>query len=543
MDTTLRALTLLTITLFTQAPSTTTDSALAKISPTSLQAEMRYLSDDLLEGRGTATRGHLVAAHYMASQFESLGLQPAGDNNTFFQRVPLRKSNLDISATTLSLTNAGKSQSLVFGKDFVAEPDPMREIADVDAPVVFVGYGVVAPGQNYDDYKGIDAKGKIVAMLYGAPNFDSSIKAHYSSFTVKAKTAVDHGAVGVIVLVDPVLEQEYPFAKIVRDVPQPHFLWLDKQGNPGNYFPQLKCGAILSIEAVQSLFASAPHHADELFALAKDGKTISFALPFTAKMRTVTKSENTESPNVVARLEGSDPTLKSENVVYSAHLDHLGIGAAVDGDTIYNGTLDNASGSAALLELARAFASLNPRPKRSILFVNVTGEEAGLLGSEYFAKFPSVPKDSLVANINIDEILMLWPIKDVIAFGAEHSSLEKDVTAAAQKYGLTLSPDPFPQEVVFIRSDQYSFVKEGVPSVMLSPGFHSDATHDPMKLFGEWEEKRYHQPQDDINQPNLDYNAATTLIDVAFLTGYSVAQAQSRPTWNRPDFFGDLYHH
>jgi Peptidase family M28/PA domain len=543
MNTLLRTAAVLSTFLFAQSPSTTTDTALSQITPTSLQAEMRYLSDDLLEGRGTATRGHLVAAHYMASQFEALGLQPAGDNNTFFQRVPLRRSMLDTSATTLSLTNAGKSQSLVFGKDFVAEPDPMREISDVDAPVVFAGYGVVAPSQNYDDYKGIDAKGKIVAMLYGAPNFDSSIKAHYSSFTVKAKAAVEHGAVGIMVLVDPTLEAQYPFVKIVRDVPQPHFLWLDKQGQPGNYFPQLKAGVILSIPAVQSLFANAPHHADELFALAKDGKTMSFDLPFSAKIHTVTKSENTESPNVVARLEGSDPTLKSENVVYSAHLDHLGIGAAVDGDTIYNGALDNASGSAALLELARAFASLNPRPKRSILFVNVTGEEAGLLGSEYFAKFPSVPKDSLVANINIDEILMLWPLKDIIAFGAEHSSLQKDVTSAAQKYGLTLSPDPFPQEVIFIRSDQYSFVKEGVPAVMLSPGFTSDATHDPMKLFGEWEEKRYHQPQDDINQPNLDYNAATKLIDVAFLTGYSVAQAPTKPTWNTHDFFGDLYHH
>jgi Peptidase family M28 len=519
-------------------------AAMNTIRGEALRADMRFLADDLLEGRGTATRGHRIAAKFMGTQFEGLGLQPAGIDGTYSQEVPLRSMRIDAAQTMLSFTRNGQAEVLTFGKDFVNGPDARRLQVDLDAPIVFAGWGVTAPEQKYDDYQGIDPHGKIVAYFYGAPNFESSLKAHYSSLELKAQNAAAHGAVGMLLLFDPALEQMYPFAKLARDAETPKFRWLDKQGKPNDYFPELESDLVVSVAETRKLFEGAPHSADEIFAAAKSGKSFSFPLPVTAKLHSVAKFEDLTSPNIVAKLEGSDPTLKNEYVVYSAHLDHLGIGPAVKGDSIYNGALDNASGSAALLSLARAFATLNPKPKRSILFVSVTGEEAGLLGSDYFATYPTVPKGALVADINIDEIQMLWPVKDIIAFGAEHSSLQADVAKAAEKLQLVESPDPMPEEVVFIRSDQYSFVKQGVPAVMLSPGFQSaDAKFNPMALFKEWEESRYHEPQDDMNQPGLDFDSAAKLVRVAFLCGYYVAQDAQRPTWNKPDFFGDHYGH
>jgi Peptidase family M28 len=519
-----------------------TEAAMEQIRPDSLRANMRFLADDLLEGRGTATRGHQIAAKFMATQFEGYGFQPAGDNGAYFQSVPLRRMRVDVGATTFTVTQDGKARSVRFGQDFVATPDPGRVETTVDAPIVFVGYGVTAPEQNYDDYRGVNVHGTIVAYFYGAPNFQSSIKAHFSATQVKAQNAVAHGAVGMLLLSDPELESVYPFKKLSRDATAAKFRWLDKEGKPNGYFPELKALATVNMAESKKLFAGSGHTAEEEFASAKEGKSTSFPLKATAKLHVVTKAEDVESVNVVAKLEGSDPALRDQYVVYTAHLDHLGIGTPVNGDSIYNGALDNASGSAALLELARAFRSLNPRPKRSILLVSVTGEEAGLLGSDYFATYPTVPKANLVADINIDEILMLWPIKDVIAFGAEHSSLEKDVEMAAERLHLRESPDPMPQEVIFIRSDQYSFVKQGIPAVMLTPGFASDdANLHPAELFEKWEQTRYHQPQDDMNQPGLDFESGAKLIRLAFLCGYYVSERAERPTWNADDFFGEKY--
>ena len=401
------------------------EQAMNTIRPEAIRAGIRFLSDDALEGRGTGTRGYDIAAKYMASQFESLGLQPAGDSGTFFQAVPLRLSKPDETKTVLTLTHAGKpSETLVFRKDYISSSDPGRVDSSVEAPVVFVGDGVTAPEQGYDDYKDMDVKGKIVAIIFGAPNFESSLKAHYSSFEVKAKNAVAHGAIGAIVLTDPILEKMYPFSEQVRDLSFPQFHWLDKQQRPNDYFPELKGNAFLSMEAVKKFFEGSPHTAEEVFAAMKAGKPLSFAMPLTAKIHNVSTLQDVQSRNVVAKLEGSDPTLRNEYLVYSSHLDHLGIGEPVKGDSIYNGALDNASGSAILVEVARAFASLKTRPRRSILFVSVTGEEAGLLGSDYFAHYPTVPKSAIAANVNMDEDLMLWPLQDIVAFGAEHSSLD-----------------------------------------------------------------------------------------------------------------------
>ncbi|MFI5059597.1 MAG: M28 family metallopeptidase, partial [Candidatus Acidiferrales bacterium] len=480
------------------------ESAMVTIRPEAIRADMRFLADDLLEGRGTATRGHEIAAKFMAAKFEALGLQPSGENGTYFQSVPFRSGRPDEAKTTLTLVRGGKEQKLVYRKDFITSADPGRAESSVEAPVVFVGEGVTAPEEGYDDYKGIDAKGKIVAMAFEAPQFESSLKAHYSATEVKEAIAVAHGAVGMIMISDPILEDIYPYSKQTRDLDFPEFHWLDRQGRPNDYFPGLKGGAILSLEETKKLFEGSGHTAEEVFADIKAGKPKSFALPMTAKIHNVTKLEDVHSPNVAAKLEGSDPKLKDEYVVYSAHLDHLGIGEPVKGDKIYNGALDNASGSAILLELAQAFSRMNPRPRRSILFVSVTGEEAGLLGSDYFARYPTMAKDAIVADVNMDEDEMLWPLEDIVAFGAEHSSLDGMVKKAAESMHLGISPDPMPEETVFIRSDQYSFVKQGVPAVFPVPGFKSsDPKINPAAIFKKWELERYHEPGDDMEQPGL----------------------------------------
>jgi len=520
------------------------DQAMSTISADAIRADMRFLADDALEGRGTATRGHELAAKYMATRFEGMGLQPAGDNNTYFQSVPVRSLRTDVAKSSFAVTRKGSPLSLSSHVDFIIEPDPVRPEVSVDAPVVFAGFGVTAPDQQYDDYKSLDVKGKIVALAQGAPNFPSSIKAHYSAAEVKAKTAADHGAVGVIALDDPVSEAIYPFSKFVRDLTNPEFRWLDKDGHPNDYFAQIRAVAYLSIPATRQLFEGSGHSADGIFKGAKEGKLSTFPLPVTANIHTVTESKDLRSPNVVAKLEGSDPILKGEYLVYTAHLDHLGIGEPLNGDAIYNGALDNASGSATILEVAQAFAHMNPRPRRSILFVSVTGEEAGELGSEYFAHFPTVAKHSIVADINIDEVFMLYPLTDVIAFGAEHTSLENVIQRAAKRMGIVESPDPMPEQTVFIRSDQYSFVKQGIPAVMPSPGFKSsDGSKKAWDIAMKWMDDTYHEPNDDMNQPNLDFAAAANFARFTFLCGYYVTQDTPRPTWNIGDFFGDQYAH
>lgn len=518
------------------------DGAMAKIGPAAIRADMRFLADDLLEGRGTGARGYDIAAAFVATRFEGLGLEPAGERGTYFQSVPLRSLCVDEPTSSFSVVQKGKERTLKLRQDFILGGNPGIAESAVEAPVVFVGYGVSAPELGYDDYKHVDAKGKIVALLFGAPNFDSSLKAHYTSSLEKRKNAAEHGAAGIIVLDDPGLEKIYGFDKRVRDLALPEYRWLDPQGQPSHYFPQLKASASLSMEETGRFFEGSGHTSAQVFAAAKAGKSRSFALPLVAKLNTVTRWQELHSANVAAKLEGSDPALKAEHVVYTAHLDHLGISTPVEGDSIYNGALDNASGTAVMLQIARAFSAMQPRPRRSIVFVAVAGEEAGLLGSDYFASYPTIAQNSIVADVNTDEVEMLWPLRDIVAFGAEHSTLNSAVQHAAQRLNLVQSPDPIPDEVAFVRSDQYSFVRQGIPAILVSPGFKSDdPAIDPGKIFENWAQSRYHQPQDDMQQPGLDFDSAAIFARFAYLCGYEIAQTSARPSWNPGDFFGRQY--
>jgi hypothetical protein len=515
------------------------DAATASIRPEAIRAHMQFLASDLLEGRGTGSRGYRVAAEFVADQFAALGLRAAGDQGTFFQEVPLRSSKVDEPRSAFNLIHSSNTEALTFRQDYILSGDPGRTDVSVQAPIVFVGYGITAPDQKYDDYSHIDVKGKIVALLFGAPKFQSAVKAHYSASWLKRKNAADHGAAGVIVVYDPRLESLHPFAKAVRDLAIPHYNWLDSEGHPDHYYPALQMLGVVSLQGAEKLLAGSGHTAEEVYAAAKAGKLKSFKLAANAQVHIVTQHQEVHSPNVVAKLEGSDPSLKSQYVVYTAHLDHLGISTPVNGDGIYNGALDNASGVAEVLEIARAFTQMSTPPRRSILFVTVAAEEAGLLGSDYYASNPTVDKRSIVANVNIDEDVMLWPLQDVIAFGAEHSSLNSAVERAAQKLHLGNSPDPLPEQVAFVRSDPYSFVRQGVPALALFAGFKSDDPNiNPEKLFTDWEQTRYHQPQDEMQQPGLNFDSAATFTKMGFLIGLYTAQDPDPPRWNPGDFFG-----
>jgi len=518
------------------------DEVSTTIRPEAIRADMRFLADDLLEGRQTGTRGHEIAANFMAAEFEAMGLEPAGENGTYFQNVPLRSTRPDEEHTTLSIVQGGKKQALIFRQDFLTYGDPGRTDTSVEAPVVYVGFGVTAPEQGYDDYAGVDVTGKVVASVYGAPpQFESTMRAHYSSRMTKAANAVAHGAVGTISLDSPVLEQLYPFKERVNDLAFPDMHWLDARGQPNDYFPELRATAILSMEATAGLFEGSGRSVEEVYTAAKEGKPLSLALPVTAKIRLVSKLEDIRSPNVAARLQGSDPKLRDQYVVYTAHLDHLGIGEPVNGDKIYNGALDNASGSACLLEIARAYSQMKPRPRRSILFLSVTGEEEGLLGSDYFAHNPTVTNSSLVADINMDGAALLWPIEDVIARGGEHSTLGAAVHQAAARLNIDVSPDPHPEQVLFIRSDQYSFVRQGIPSVFPHSGVKSSNPKvKPDEIQMTWFKTIYHKPKDDMSQP-FDFESGAKFARFNFLLGYLVAQQNERPIWNPGDFFGEHY--
>jgi hypothetical protein len=526
----------------TPADASDSEAGVSVIRPEAIRADMRFLADDLLEGRRAGTRGHRLAAQFVAAQFESMGLAPAGDSGTFFQDVPLQSAQVDESASSFKWANSGVSTTLKFREDYILYGDPGRDDSSLSAPIVFVGYGITAPDQRYDDYRGVDVKGKIAAMVFGAPGFPSAVKAHYSASWLKRRNAAEHGAVGILVLYDSRLQGLYPFEKQVRDLVIPRLNWLSATGAPDHYYPELRAYGAVSMAAVERLLSGSGHTAAQISAGVKAGKLSAFPLTGVAEIHTVTRRAPLHSPNVVAKLEGSDPQLTAENVVYTAHLDHLGISTPVKGDSIYNGALDNASGVAEILEIARAFSRVPSRPRRSVLFIAVTGEEEGLLGSDYFASNPTVPRSSIVADINIDEDLMLWPLRDVVALGAEHSNLEGVVKRAAARLKLDVGPDPAPEQVSFIRSDQYSFVRQGIPSIDLEAGFRSDnPTIKPAEISDSWDTNLYHSPQDDMQQSGLDFEAAAALTRVGFLCGLYIAQQTDRPRWNPGDFFGATF--
>jgi hypothetical protein len=511
-------------------------------SKAALRAHMRFLADDLLEGRGTGTRGQELAAKYVATQFEASGLHPAGANGSYFQEIPFREITVDTTASEMSIAREGRTTKLKWGDDFVIWGNELKPDISVEASVVFVGFGVVDRSRNYDDYAGVEVKGKIVALLSGAPpSFPSEERAHFASPEEKIREAASRGAVGIIRLETPDAELILPWARRVIGDEMPAFRWLDSEGIPNDSFPAIRCYAHISMPAAQRLFAGSPAAWDEVLRNASASKLQSFILPITARLHAVSSHRPVKSPNVVAVLLGSDPKLANEYVVYSAHTDHIGIGRPVNGDNIYNGAVDDASGTSALIELANAFAKLPKSPARSILFLATTAEEPGLLGADYFARFPTVPIRSIAADFNMDAASVFYTFKDIVPLGAEHTTLSDLIARDAAMLGLRVSPDPMPEQNNFIRADHYAFVRQGVPAITISEGLQAaDPKVDAKKVVETWIETRYHAPGDDMDQP-LNFDATIQFMQINFLVGYDVAQQSARPEWKSADFFGNLY--
>lgn len=514
------------------------DELLQHISAAGLRAHMAFLADDLLEGRNTGTRGYQLAANYVRAQFEEMGLKSAGVNDSYFQSVHFRKIELLQDKSSLTLKHNGSARTLTIEKDYVMGGDPLSADTTAEGPVVFVGFGVSAPEFGYDDYTGVDVRGKVVAALYGAPpKLPSAPGAHFSSSEQKLRMAAEHGAIGFISIWAGRTEQRTPFSEYVRFTRGPTLRWLDEKGMPNDAQPKIRGVARISSRAAAALFEGSPKSWKDALQVAENSQPQAFPLATRVSIHAVSRYSEVESPNVAAILPGSDPQLKNEYVVFTAHLDHLGIGDPVKGDSIYNGAADNASGTAALLEMARAFSEMSKAPRRSLLFIAVTGEEEGLLGSDYYAHYPTVPIEQIVADINMDEVSFLYDFKDIVPLGGEHSSLGAVADDVARHMGLTVSPDPLPEEVYFIRSDQYSFILQGVPALYIEEGLQTvNPNLDGKKMQFDWETQRYHLPSDDMNQP-FDFNATVKCTRVDLAAGYEVAQQTERPHWNAGDFF------
>lgn len=511
--------------------------------PMRIKSHLRFLADDLLEGRDTGSRGHEIASLYIAAEFEKYALKPAGDDGTYLQRINFTQAHLDQSSVQLILSSEEGETELSYPKQFLTGANPVAEHALLTGKLIFVGYGIVAPELSHDDYAGLDVAGKVVVALSGKPkSFPSEEGAHFGSAFEKQKHAVQNGAIGFITVSTPTAEKVRPYQNLLNYLHTPSVRWLDASGQPSGVFPQLLSSAYLSQEAAEIVFARAPQNLAQIYAmLEQDQSPEGFDIPLNIKLESRSEHKTISSPNVVAILEGSDPLLKKEYVVYSAHSDHIGFAKTVAKDKINNGAMDNASGTSVLLETARLFSQLETRPKRSILFVAVTGEEKGLLGSDYFAQNPTVPQSALVANVNLDMPILTYEFADVIAFGADHSDLKGSVATAAQNIGLKLSPDPWPEQALFTRSDHYSFVKQGVPSVFLVPGLQSaDPEIDGSKQFNNFIATNYHKPGDDFNQA-FNWKAATKFAEVNYQIGLTLANQAQRSSWNEGDFFGDTF--
>jgi Zn-dependent M28 family amino/carboxypeptidase len=491
---------------------------------------VEYLASDKLEGRNTGSEGHRRAAEYVAAQFARDGLNPAGESG-YFQPVKFKTLQLDETKSSLSLESDGKEQAMKFGEDanIGTRVDPAPS---VEAGLVFVGYGLRAPESNYDDFAGLDTKGKIAVYISGAPaSMPSALAAHYQSSGQRWATLQSAGMIGAVGIANP-HHMDVPWPRVALS----RFQMTMALAAPGMDETAGEQIAIAWNPAhADELFAGTGHTFDELVAVAESGKQLPrFAIPKKLKAKTSVKRGEVESQNIAAIFPGSDPKLKSEYVVMSAHIDHLGVSTPINGDTIYNGAMDNAAGVASMMEVADHLKEASVKTKRSILFVAVTGEEKGLLGSRYYATNPTVPAASMVADINTDMYLPLYPLKILTVYGLDESTLGDDARTIAKQMEIRVQADPEPARNIFIRSDQYNFTRRGVPSVMLE--FGNEKGSPEAAIEKKWLTERYHAPSDDVNQPVDKQAAAAFNVLIERLIEY-VADADAKPVWKSNSFF------
>ena len=489
-----------------------------------------FLADDKLEGRNTGSEGYRKAAVYVAGEFERSGLKPGGTDGCF-QSVKFQSRQIVEENSSLALVRDGQSTPLTLGEDgFIGlRIDPA---ASVEAPLVFAGYGLTVPELQYDDLAGLDLRGKIAVYVSGGPSsIPGPLSSHYQTAAERGKFLSRAGVVGTCTIANPIA-MDIPWSRVALSRFQPS-MSLD-YADLDESFGQ-KIGVAINPAHLDKWLAGSGHSADEILALAKERKPLPhFPLAVAVQAKAAAQRTSAESPNIVAILPGSDPQLKNEYVVLSAHLDHLGIGEPINGDRIYNGAMDDASGVATLLDIAGQLRQSKASFRRSLLFTVVAGEEKGLLGSRYFAAHPTVPAGQIVADLNVDMFLPLFPLRILTVFGLEESDLGKQVRAVAEKLGLRVQPDQEPQRNLFIRSDQYNFIRQGVPSLAFKVGYEKGSPEEATAK--QWLKERYHAPSDDLKQP-VDLQAAADFNRVILTLAQAVANQTERPQWNRDSFF------
>ncbi len=513
-----------------------TKSALDRVDKEKIKSHITYLADDKLKGRQPGKEGYQMAVDYVVNQFTQIGMAPAGDNGTYLQKLVLRKATMNNAKSKAVLVDrAGNVDSLVVGRDIYVVPGVLQNEVQLEAPLVFVGYGIEISGK-YSDYDKIDVKGKVVVFLNGSPqglDLPSTIMAHFNNAASKIEIATQKGAVGAIIAPAapaPALNA----SGITTAAMNPEKTEAYGRSVAGN----LKAITRVPYTTLQRLFFNSARSLPQVITDLKKGAASSFDLSSSLRLKYTSSFSDIDSYNVIGKVQGSDKKLKDEYVVHTAHLDHVGIGKPVRGDSIYNGAHDNASGVASLLEIARVYKQIGSKPLRSVLIVMVTAEEMGLLGSAYFAGHPTVPKSQIVADVNTDMPTLIAPLLSVAPLGAEHSSLLGNVDFACRQLGIVRQEDPMPEEVRFIRSDQYSFVQQGIPALHIKYGtLTKDNSFDLVEFTKKWRDENYHRPSDEITN-GFDFEAGRKYVQLNFLISYSIAQTRERPKWNEGDFFG-----
>ena len=498
------------------------------ISASAISNHLKVLANDSLEGRAVGTRGAEIAANYISNFFSNLNLKRIIKDNSYFQNIPMHGSN-PLSGSELALILDKDTMNIVFAEDYYLYRSGQQTFMPAFLPIVFVGYGIVAPEFDYNDYQSVNVEGKIVVYLDGEPisddeeYFDGPLPTIYSNAESKRRIAFARGCAGTI----QIATESYESWDDVKNDFQFEDVTLA-------YTVSGNLNILLNLHEADKLFFGSEYSFNDVIEMHNRQSIKSFDLKTKIRFRGVFKERDFISSNVIGMIEGSDPELKNTYLIVSAHYDHLGIGESVKGDSIYNGVLDNALGVSVLLELAKSFSSLESKPKRSIIFIATTGEEKGLLGSIYYTDNPLVPLYKTIANVNIDGIAMFKDFSSIVGIGMEYSTLDRFLNITTDNYYLELQdiPPQFRKVDAFNNSDQLAFAKAGIPSIIILEGTKntSKSEDEIVAAFIDYYVNRYHSPQDDLNQ-NIDYKAAEKHTKVLFDFCYQLANSKTAPEW------------
>jgi peptidase M28-like protein len=491
---------------------------------------VRVLSADSMRGRRTGTDDYRRAADYVAAAYRRLGVDSLGRTG-FLQEVPFVARTIDEARSRVEIAPAGGAPWSLRPGDDVTFQKSFDMDRDVDAEAAFVGYAVVAPEAHYDDLKGQDLRGKIAVFVSAGPSaVPNPLRAHAQFAAERWARLRAAGAIGWIVIPNPA-SMEAGWSRYAANRGAAGLALADSAGEE---FAGQRFGMRLNPASAPALFRGSPHTWEEIARLAKDGSPLpSFPMPVRIRAHVEERSWRVRSPNVIGVIRGSDPKLRDEYVLLTAHLDHLGVGAPVSGDSVYNGAMDNASGVATLLEVARALER-GPRPRRSVLIATLTGEEEGLYGSAYLVLHPPVPMARIVAELNVDMVLPIVPLEHMIVFGLDESTLGDRATEVARRHGVATQRDPEPQRNLFIRSDQYNLIRAGVPSISFVTGYAPGTQAE--EILRQWRRDRYHAPSDDLEQP-VDHHAAALWNEILLDLIRDTADRADQPHWKSGSYF------